>query len=61
MIVYQLTIRGAILHRGHFSSIKLPSPDSRTGVDLEVVFLVGLQSTLFEAHTRSLDNERRVP
>ena len=27
---------------------------SRTGVDLEVVFFVGLQSTLLEAHARSL-------
>ena len=42
-------------------SIKPPPPVSRTGVDLEVVFLVGLQSTLLEAHTRSLDDGRRVP
>ena len=35
-------------------SIKLPPPVSRTGVDLEVVFLAGLQNTLLEAHTRSL-------
>ena len=27
---------------------------SKTGVDLEVVFLVGLQSTLLEVHARSL-------
>ena len=29
----------------HFPSIKLPPPVSRTGIDLEVVFLIGLQST----------------
>ena len=28
---------------------------SRTSIDLEVVFFVALQSTLLEAHTRSLD------
>ena len=38
------------------SSIKLPPPVSKAGIDLKVVFLVGLQSVLLEAHTRFLDN-----
>ena len=41
--------------------IKPPPPVSRTGIDLEVVFLVGLQSIPLEAHTRSLDDGRRIP
>ena len=45
----------------HFSSIKVLPPDSRTGIDLEAVFLVGLQSILLEAHTRFLDNGQCVP
>ena len=38
----------------HFPSIELPPPDSMIVVDLEAVFRVGLQNTLFEAYTRSL-------
>ena len=30
---------------GHFLSIQPPLPDFKTGVDLEIVFLAGLQST----------------
>ena len=46
-------------NRGHFhlnkgTSLYATTTGSRTGVDLEIVFLVGLQSTLLEAHTRSL-------
>ena len=46
-------------NQGHFPSTKGTSlyattTRSRTGVDLEVVFLVGPPSTLLEAHTRSL-------
>ena len=45
-------------NQGHFPSVELPPPDSRTGIDLKVVFFVGLQRTLLEAYTKSLDDGR---
>ena len=48
------------INRGHFPLIELPPPDSRTDVDLGIVFFVGLQSTLLEAHTKSLNNGQCV-
>ena len=48
-------------NRGHFPSIQQPPSDSRTSVDLEVVFFAGLQSTPAWGHTRSLDDGRCKP
>ena len=62
----------AALHftRGSFQWLSLiaieinPSHATTTGsgpgVDLGIVFLVGLQIILLEAHTRSLNNEQRM-
>ena len=51
----------AFINSGRGYSSYATTTGSGSGVDLEVVFLVGLQSTLLEAHTRSLDDGRRVP
>ena len=47
------TPKVTLLHdRGH--TPHATTTGSRTGIDLEIVFLVGVQSTLLEAHARSL-------
>ena len=44
----------AFINSGRGYSSHATTTGSGSGVDLEVVFLVGLQSTLLEAHARSL-------